>query len=306
MTEKTEPEGVYGIPSADLVPLADPAIQFSPLMPGAQALERQGEATLARLVMLAPPGTVERRYAMALALRALKPGAKLTVLAPNDRGGARLAKELAPWGPVAQASRRHHRICTVERPAMLTGLEPALTDGAARFIPALGLWSQPGVFSWDRIDPGSALLIERLPPLAGQGADLGCGIGILARAVLASAAVHHLAMIDIDRRAIEAARRNVDDSRVELRWADAAGRAAPDLTGLDFVVMNPPFHDGGAEDRALGQDFIRRAAEMLKPGGVCWLTANRHLPYESAMKPLFKSIALKVETGAYKVYEATA
>ena len=35
------------------------------------------------------------------------------------------------------------------------------------------------------------------------------------------------------------------------------------LQDLDFVVMNPPFHDGGTEDRSLGEAFIRRAAAVL-------------------------------------------
>jgi 16S rRNA (guanine1207-N2)-methyltransferase len=50
--------------------------------------------------------------------------------------------------------------------------------------------------------------------------------------------------------------------------------------------------------------FVRRAAEVLRQGGICWLTANRHLPYEAVMKPLFKRVVLKVETGGYKIYEA--
>ena len=43
---------------------------------------------MAAMVMLAPPGTVERRYATALALRALAPGGALTILAPKDKGGS--------------------------------------------------------------------------------------------------------------------------------------------------------------------------------------------------------------------------
>ena len=46
--------------------------------------------------------------------------------------------------------------------------------------------------------PGTALLLETLPPLSGRGADLGCGLGILARAVLASEAVTALTLLDID------------------------------------------------------------------------------------------------------------
>lgn len=296
-------EGVYGTPPAELAAAPDGAVQFSPLVPGSEALEALGEGTLASLVMLAPPGTLERRYTMALALKALVTGGRLTVLAPKDKGGSRLGKELGAFGcAVAETARRHHRICACERPAVLNGVDEALAEGMPRPVAELGLWSQPGVFSWNRVDPGSALLLRHLPALSGRGADLGCGIGSLAIAILGSQKVQHLTLVDIDRRAVEAARRNVDDPRVDLRWADVRGGLS--LKELDFVVMNPPFHDGGAEDQALGQSFIRRAAEALRPSGVCWLVANRHLPYEAVLKSHFKRAALKAEAEGYKIYEA--
>jgi 16S rRNA (guanine1207-N2)-methyltransferase len=291
------------MPPAELAALPDKAIQFSPLIPGSERLEEY-DASLREMIVAAPPGTVERRYALALALKALAPGAPLTVLAPKDKGGSRLRKELEGFGcSVTEAARRHYRICSCEPPSVLTGLDEALAGGSPRLVEALGLWSQPGVFSWDRVDPGSALLEQHLPPLAGRGADLGCGIGYLARSILASSKVEHLTLIDIDRRAVESARRNIGDTRASLLWADVREMDLS-LNGLDFVVMNPPFHDGGIEDRNLGHSFIRRAAEALLPGGVCWLVANRHLPYEAVMKSLFKRVALKIETGGYKVYEA--
>lgn len=258
------------------------------------------------MVMLAPPGTIERRCAMALALRALGEGAPLTVLAPKDKGGSRLRKELEAFGcAVGEEARRHHRICMTVRPAAPAGLDEAIATGAPRLVEPLGLWSQPGVFAWDRIDPGSALLMQHLPPLAGRGADLGCGIGVLARAVLAVPAVTELTLVDLDRRAVDAARRNIADPRARFLWADLRHPAAS-LAGLDFIVTNPPFHDGGAEDRALGQAFVRRAANLLRRGGRLLLVANRHLPYEAVLKASFRSVALKVEAGGYKVYEAEA
>ena len=99
------------------------------------------------------------------------------------------------------------------------------------------------------------------------------------------------------------ATRNVGDPRATLRWADIRAGGLG-LSRLDFVVMNPPFHDGGAEDQALGQAFIARAAEALRPGGSLWLTANTHLPYEAPLKAAFKSVTLKASAGGYKIYEA--
>jgi 16S rRNA (guanine1207-N2)-methyltransferase len=254
--------------------------------------------------MLAPSGVLERRFALAHALRVLAPNGVLTVLAPKDKGGARLAKELAAFGcDVAETSRRHHRICRVVRPANPVGLEAAIAAGNPQIPPALGLWSQPGIFSWDRPDRGSMALIRNLPQLAGVGADFGCGAGLLTQAVLRSAGVTALTLIDIDRRAVAAARRNIDDPRAAFLWDDIR-HGAEQLGGLDFIVMNPPFHDGGAEDRALGEAFIVRAAASLRAGGVCWMVANRHLPYETALKTHFAR-ALQVEQGeGYKIYEA--
>ena len=43
---------------------------------------------------------------------------------------------------------------------------------------------------------------------------------------------------------------------------------------------------------------------MLRKGGALWFVANRHLPYEAALKTLFRQVSPKIETGGYKVFEA--
>ena len=303
MTAPTGREGVYGVPPAELAHVGAGAIQVSPLIPGSVALEDVGDGALEAITIAAPAGTIERRYVLAQGLRVLSPGGRLIALAPKDRGGSRLRADLEGLGcTVHETAKRHQRICGVARPDDASGLAAAIAAGAPQRPPALGLWSQPGVFSWDRIDAGSALLAQTLPALSGAGSDLGCGVGYLALRALASPAVRGLTLIDIDRRAIDAARRNIDDPRVTFAWADI--QAADTPGPLDFVVMNPPFHDGGAEDRALGQAFIRRAAQMLRKGGRCWLVANRHLPYEAVLADVFSAVNPRGDSGGFKVFEA--
>ena len=89
------------------------------------------------------------------------------------------------------------------------------------------------------------------------------------------------------RAALDLARANLERLRDPSRavafgfhWHDVA-------TGLparyDFIVSNPPFHQGRADEPDLGRAFIAAAAAALKPGGRLWLVANRHLPYEAVL-----------------------
>ncbi|WP_426029573.1 class I SAM-dependent methyltransferase [Caulobacter sp. DWP3-1-3b2] len=295
---------VYGSPLLDIVDVPGGAVQVSPLVTDSTDLADLAEGALDEIVIQAPPGVAERRYVLAQALRVLKVEGRLTALAPKDRGGLRMNKELAAFGcSIGESAKRHQRICVTLKPTSLTGIDAAIAEGAPRRLDGDGLWTQPGVFSWDRLDPGSALLLKSLPPMSGVGVDLGCGVGVLAHAILTSPKVTKLSLVDLDRRAVEATKRNVADLRVEVLWADAR-RGAELLTGLDFVVTNPPFHDAVGEDKGLGQAFITASAAMLRKGGVLWIVANRHLPYEAVLNEHFKTVRPVADAGGFKVYEA--
>ena len=297
-------EGVYGVPHPDLVEVDPAALRFSPLVPGLALLDEAAEASLTRLVIAAPPAVLDRRYVLAQALRVLAPGGELIALAPKARGGSRLRGELEAFGcAVVESAGRHQRVCHTHRPDAPSGLAEAIAQGGPQIVPQLGLWSQPGVFSWDRLDPGSALLLEIAGDFGGRGADLGCGIGVLSTAVLASPNVVALTAIDIDRRAVLAAQHNLNDPRARVIQHDLR-EPPPGLEGLDFVVMNPPFHDGGQEDRRLGQIFIARAASMLRRGGLCRLVANVGMPYEATLAERFAAVRPLGVAGGYKLLEA--
>ncbi|ALL13428.1 class I SAM-dependent methyltransferase [Caulobacter henricii] len=293
----------YGLADHDLAPVAADAIQVSPLVVGATDLASIQDQSLEAFAVRAPAGVVERRFVLAQALRTLRIDGRLTVFGPKDRGGLRLKKELEAFGcVVGESSKKHHRICVALRPAVTEGLEVAIEAGSPRRA-VDELWTQPGVFSWDRLDPGTALLQKTLPPLSGTGADFGCGIGWLSRSVLTSPKVTKLTLVDLDRRAVDAACRNIDDPRAEFLWDDVR-QAGGRMEKLDFIVTNPPFHETGGEDRSLGQAFIKTAAACLRKGGDLWLVANRHLPYEAILKEHFTQVRLAGETNGYKVFEA--
>ncbi len=304
--------GLYGAyPPQRLWSGTDPTtpIQFSPLMPP-DALDILGypHSSLDQFVLNAPAGTIERRHTLAHALQILRPNADIIVWAHNDRGGARLKKEMIALGVLnaSEISGDHARLVHGKRPDILPpSVAAACTDGAAHIHPTLQHWTQPGVFSWDRIDPGSSLLLQHLPTITGAGADFGCGVGILAQQVLASPTVTRLSLIDLDRRAIAAARLNITDARADFIWGDMTAPHLPLPSNLDFIVMNPPFHRQGQEDVDLGRIFITRASASLKKGGVCWLVANRHLPYEKILETCFTHIKTHAQESGFKIIAAT-
>lgn len=295
---------LYGQADHDLAPSASDAVQLSPFIVGSTGLASVADESFNAVTVRAPAGAVERRFVLAQALRILAPGGRLTAFAPKDRGGLRLKKELQALGcEVGESARRHNRICLVVRPAEIKGLNEAIASGAPRRISDDGLWTQPGVFSWDRLDAGTNALLQVLPPFAGVGADFGSGIGILALNVLASPKVTKLTLVELDRRAVEVSKRNVTDPRAEFVWGDVRHDLGA-LTDLDFIVSNPPFHEGGDEDKTLGQAFITSAAASLRKGGLLWIVANRHLPYEAILGESFAKVRLVGEGGGYKVFEA--
>ncbi|HCW49239.1 MAG TPA: methyltransferase, partial [Brevundimonas sp.] len=77
---------LYGRPPVVFDPPAT-ATQTSPLIPGSTALETVAPGSADGVMLYAPPGAVERRYTLALALKALKPGGRMDVMAPKDKGG---------------------------------------------------------------------------------------------------------------------------------------------------------------------------------------------------------------------------
>ncbi len=295
---------IYGDIPTGLVDMPHDGVQVSPLHPGAVTLDALKEGSYSGLVMRAPSNTIERRHEIALALRALAPGSPLTILAPKDKGGTRLAKDLQGFGVrVSDQPKRHHRICQGTRPEAIRHIEEALAEGGLRPLPDLGIWGQPGLFSWDRIDAGTQALMDALPALSGRIADFGCGAGVLSRFVLQSPKVTAVTGFDLDRRAIAAAHKTIADPRFSSVWVDLVAEGTGEQT-FDAIVMNPPFHRAGIEDQTLGMAMIGRAAEALRPGGTLWLTANRHLPYEAVLKARFASFTLKSEVQGFKVYQA--
>jgi 16S rRNA (guanine1207-N2)-methyltransferase len=177
-------------------------------------------------------------------------------------------------------------------------------DGPREIEP--GLWSRPGLFSWDHVDAGSEMLADSVPEyITGIGIDIGAGNGFLAREILAHCPkVERLDLVEAEYRALicQEATLAPHAGRFTLRWADALKDLPP--ATYDFAVMNPPFHTGRADNNALGRAFIRAASATLRNGGTLWMVANRHLPYEEELARAFKTHDIVEDEDGYKIIRA--
>ena len=228
-------------------------------------------------------------------------GGTLVCAGANDDGAASLERQAGKiFGLAGSLSKFHCRVFWLTRGDRLPP-EYWTELGGLRPV-ADGSWvSQPGIFSWDRIDGGSALLASHLPDdLSGCVADFGCGWGYLGREILARApAVTTIDLIDAEHRAVEAARENVTDSRASFHWLDLATEAAP--ATYDAIVCNPPFHAGRAADPKLGQEIIAAAARALRSGGRFFVVANRGLPYDAVLASHFATVTRLADNNKFRV-----
>jgi 16S rRNA (guanine1207-N2)-methyltransferase len=167
-----------------------------------------------------------------------------------------------------------------------------------------GFYTTAGVFSDGAIDKGSALLAGALPAkLPNRMADLGAGWGYLSQAVLGRDGVKSLDLIEAEALSLDCARLNVTDPRAAFHWGDAL--TFKPATKYDGIVMNPPFHTGSKGTPSLGQGFIAGAARMLAAHGKLWMVANRHLPYEAALREHFRNVEELPGDGGFKLFHAT-
>ncbi len=249
----------------------------------------------------------ENRALLARAVASTRDGGVVLAAASNVEGAKTLEGDLAALtGGVDSLSKHKCRAFWSRIDAAKIDrdlLEAWIAADAPRDIG--GYMSRPGVFSWDRIDAGSKLLIEHLPhDLSGRVADLGAGFGYLAKEVLTLCpGVTHIDLYEAEQRALDMARVNLEPfgDRASGYWADVTRGIEGEY---DAIISNPPFHTDRADRHELGQAFIKTAAAALKRGGVFLMVANRHLPYEETLKSAFKSVTVLTETGAYKVFWA--
>ena len=142
----------------------------------------------------------------------------------------------------------------------------------------LELETDAGMFSPGRLDAGSRVLLETVPPPPASGdlLDLGTGYGPLALVMAARSPGAMVWAVDVNERALELCARNAE--RAGLANVRCVTPGTPGLPGqFDLMWSNPPIRIG---KQAL-HDLLSTWLARLAPGATGYLVVQRHLGADS-------------------------
>ncbi|WP_084177521.1 class I SAM-dependent methyltransferase [Palaeococcus pacificus] len=162
-----------------------------------------------------------------------------------------------------------------------------------------------GVFSFGKLDLGTKLLIESvILDKDWEVLDLGCGYGVIG--IVASRFVKRVVMVDINKRAVSIAKKNLKINNVEnaeVRW----GSLYEPVEGKRFhtIITNPPVHAG----KEVLREIVINAPKHLYDGGLLQLVirTNQGAKYiKGLMEQTFKDVRELSKGSGYRVYAGIA
>jgi len=149
----------------------------------------------------------------------------------------------------------------------------------------LTLTTATGVFSAGRLDPGTAVLLDKVRPTEGQTGnllDLGCGYGPIAVALARACPGASVTAVDVNDRALELTRLNARDAGVALEALRPEN--VPSEWRFDEIWSNPPIHVGKPVLHELLTTWLARLSDT----GRCYLVVQKNLGADSLQAWLTK------------------
>jgi len=135
-----------------------------------------------------------------------------------------------------------------------------------------------GIFSPDRLDSGTAVLLEHLDhvPPSGNILDIGCGWGPITLAVAARSPKATVWAIDVNERSMRLTRENAERLGLENVKVCRPEEVPADLT-FDGIWSNPPIRVGKDELHSILQTWLPR----LALGAEAYLVVQKNLGADS-------------------------
>ena len=192
-------------------------------------------------------------------------------------------------------------------------VDPALDPGPSPYPTTFTLETgetvvnHANVFSRDRLDIGTRLLLDHLPAdVAGPIVDLGCGSGIVALRLAVANPDAELVLRDDSYQAIASAEATLEGAGLADRADIAVGDGTSDLAdgSVAAVVSNPPFHQDHAVGDEVAWSMFNDARRVLEAGGEIRIVGNRHLGHHVKLKRIFGNVETVASNPKFVVLSA--
>ena len=151
--------------------------------------------------------------------------------------------------------------------------------------------SKPGTYGWDKIDKGSAFLLEQFQAVSQdmdmstrRFLDLGCGYGYI---TLQCRSLGFKSMTATDNNAAAIACMQANAAHFAIPVQVIADDCASQITdSFDIIACNPPFHQGFSIDTSLTDKFLANSWRLLADGGRAYFVVNAFIPLEAKAQQL--------------------
>ena len=153
-----------------------------------------------------------------------------------------------------------------------------------------------GVFSREKLDIGTRLLLENLPVDNKSGeqyktiVDLGCGNGVVGLLAAIKNPAANLIFTDQSYMAVESAISNfvaVFEETREAEFLQTDCLQGVEAESVSLILCNPPFHQDNAINDDVAWQMFTESKSTLHEKGELWVIGNRHLGYHAKLKHLF-------------------
>lgn len=176
-------------------------------------------------------------------------------------------------------------------------LEPDVPTLTTRYpLPEGGaeLLNLPGVFSRERLDLGTRVMLPSIPRVDGavRIVDLGCGNGALGIQAAQINPEAQLTFADESHAAVASARANFNQAcpQRDAQFVVGDGLLAAAAGSVDLVLCNPPFHQQQVIGDEIAMRLFQQARQALAEGGELWVVGNRHLGYHVKLRKFFSQV----------------